>query len=182
MVAATKSITILIGLPYSGKTTIAKSLLNDDTLLIERDAYLEDVRRDPVLVQQLIEEATRIAQPISRMMPTREANAYNDALTLEYVRRVTKAIQETEKSHVIVDGTHLQPLSRSFIKAFPDARKIAIVMRTDPEDCIQRLQRAPMEIGVRSTVTPELIRKMSDVFELPTEGEGFDEITAYPSS
>ncbi len=172
----TKTIYVLIGLPFAGKTTAVQSLVTPDTLLIERDRYLEDVSRDPVLVAKLKQQALRIAKPISRLAKTHEQNAYNDALTLEYLRRVTLSIQQSPKSRIVVDGTHLQRLSRSFIQSFQDCKCIAVWIDTSPESCIERLRCATQLSGVRKTVTATMIQEMAHVFEEPTLAEGFRSI------
>jgi predicted kinase len=179
MPAVTKTIYVLIGLPFAGKTTVAASLATHDALLIERDRFLEAVQREPETVNRLRMEAAAIAEPISRFDQTIKENAYNDCLTREYVRRVTSLIQNSKAQRVVVDGTHLQPLSRSFIAAFPNAKRIAVLIQTPVEACIARLQSSPVPTGIRASVTPELIRRLSHVYEPPTLAEGFDKIELY---
>lgn len=176
MASATKTVYVLVGLPLAGKTTYTKQLARlGECLVIERDAYLENINRDPVTLEKLEQQAQAITVPVSRLHADVRRNAFNDAVTLEYVRRVIAAIKSSPASIIIVDGTHLQALSRSFVGQINDARKIAVVFTPDPELCIERLGGEVL-VGVRTTVTPELIRRMAEVFEVPTLAEGFDEI------
>ncbi len=179
MGAATKTLYVLSGLPFSGKTTIAKKLMEEnDALLIERDRFLESINTERVSRARIAERAALISEPVSKLGKTKQENAWNDALTLEYVGRVREAIAQTDKGIVVVDGTHLQPSSRSFIKDLTGWQKIAIQVRTDPETCIKRFLGAKTS-GIRSTITPDLIRRMAEVFEPPTDSEGFDEIQTF---
>ena len=178
MATATKTVYVLCGLPFSGKTTYAQTLLSaTGALLIERDAFLEEINSDAQIRERLRGEAALIQQPLSKLAPTREGNQWNDVVTHEYTRRVRATIQASRAETIVVDGTHLWPLSRMFVQLLSDCVCIAIVIDTSPEVCVQRLQASLQEVrGVRATVTPELIHKMSQVFEQPTCEEGFYEV------
>ncbi|TAK05684.1 hypothetical protein EPO33_00870 [Patescibacteria group bacterium] len=172
----TRTIYVLVGLPFSGKTTLAAQLVREnDAYLIERDRFLEDLRHDPQTRARVAEEAQSVGQPISRLASIREENARNDVLTRIYVERVRDMILATEKPVVIVDGTHLQALSRSFIRELPGWRTVAVVLPTDAEECIRRLTSS-VPTGIRSAITPDLIRRMAAVYEPPGMAEGFDEL------
>jgi len=179
MPAATKTLYVLIGLPFSGKTTIATKLMNEnDALLIERDRFLESIQNDIVTQARVAIRSRSITEPVSAIYDSKQKNIMNDALTMEYADRVREAVSKTDKRVVIVDGTHLQPLSRSFIRGLSDWHKIALFVRTDAQTCINRFQAAKTS-GIRSTITPELIKKMAEIVQQPTESEGFDEIRAF---
>lgn len=179
MAPATKTLYVLSGLPFSGKTTIAKKLMEEnDALLIERDRFLESINTEPVSRSRVALHASRIIEPVSKLGKTKQENAWNDALTLEYVGRVRELIKQTDKAVVVVDGTHLQPLSRGFIRGLDGWRKIALPVPTDAETCVTRFMGAKTS-GIRSTITPELIRSLAQVYEAPTEAEGFDEIRTF---
>lgn len=176
MESATKRIYVLVGLPFSGKSTYCKQLApQGECLLIERDTFLEEINNDPETLVRLNEEAMSIEDPVSRMSTDMHRNAFNDALTLEYCRRVVQAITQSSAPTVIVDGTHLQRLSRSFVRELRDAHMTAVVFPTDTALSIKRLQITTLN-GVRATVTPEMIQRMSEIYESPTIEEGFDEI------
>ncbi len=176
MAAATKKVIVLCGLPFSGKTTYVKQFLDEDTLLVERDRILETLNADKHLVEDIKERAKLVEHPTSTLFPTTYDNACNDLLTMAYTEHVAELIKNTTKATIIVDGTHLQPLSRSFIKNIGSVQARAVVMDTSATVCIERLQQG-IHSGLRSTVTPSLITKMAAVFEPPTTAEGFEEIT-----
>lgn len=172
---ATRVLYVLSGLPFSGKTTVAKTLLTNNALLIERDRFLEDIKSEPTTLAALSIKARAITEPVSRLGTTREANAFNDVLTAEYCDRVANAIRGSVAEVIIVDGTHLQRLSRLFICLFPKFHTVAMVVETPPEVCVARLRVTPTS-GVRSSVTPDMIQRMATVFERPTTQEGFNEV------
>ena len=175
--AVKREILVLVGLPFSGKTTRAQELMKEapGSLLIERDVFLERVGNSPQLVERLMTEAKEISEPISRLFPSLLENAYNDALSREYVRYVTELIQGSDAPRVIVDGTHLQALSRSFIQNFPEAHRVAMVIPTSVYECVSRFLCAGSPQGVRRSLTVEKIHNMQRFFELPSAGEGFEE-------
>jgi uridine kinase len=175
METATRTIYVLSGLPFSGKTTIAKSLLVDGGLLIERDRFLEEINREPETIARLQQEALMLHEPVSRLAASKLANAFNDALTREYVKRVSSTIQISSAKLIVVDGTHLQPLSRQFIRQINDTVCIALIVDRPFSLCIDRW-RSSVTQGVRSTITEDLIRRMQTVFKAPTKEEGFAEI------
>lgn len=175
METVTKTIYVLSGLPFSGKTTVAKSLLVDGGLLIERDRFLEAINREPETLKRLQQEALTITEPISRLASSKRANAFNDALTHEYVKRVISTIKNSSEQIIAVDGTHLQPLSREFVREFKDATCIALIVDRPNSLCIDRW-RATVTQGVRTTITEDLIRRMQTVFEHPIKEEGFTEV------
>lgn len=176
MVAVTKTLYVLVGLPFSGKTTYAKQLAQaGECLVIERDRFLEDMKQEPTTLERLHRDAVLITRPTSRLTHDQEKNAFNDALTLEYVQRIVEVLHSTSATTVIIDGTHLQALSRSFVRQLPDWCSIGLVFKPDLDISLERLKTTELE-GVRKTVTPELIGRMAEVFEMPTLAEGFAEI------
>ncbi len=178
MATATKQIYVLCGLPFSGKTTYVQELkqsLKGNCLIIERDAFLEQINREEETRERLRLMAKSILRPVSRLASMLEANAFNDALTQEYVQRVQRQIRDTEAAHIIIDGTHLQPLSRAFFDPHIEAKYVAIVLERDPTLCIARWEMTAV-VGVRRTITAELIRRMAEVYERPALAEGFAHI------
>lgn len=175
MDVATKELWVVVGLPFSGKTTFTKTIQPEKADVISRDAILESINHDNVLRQKLFFKAQTINQPESVLFSTTKENAWNDVVTEEYVRRVTEKVQKSEKEKVIVDGTHLSVASRRFIKNILDRKIIAIIMYTPKDVCLVRFRGAQLQ-GIRSTITEKLIERMDEVKVLPTLQEGFDEI------
>lgn len=177
-VTSSRTLFVLCGLPLSGKTTLAQTLLTEDALLISRDQILETLYREPETLLRVKEAALQIHSPASRLEETREANAFNDALTQAYVTRVTERIQTSNKPIVIVDGTHLHPLSRSFVNTFPESRTVALVFATPLAICLERRKNTRLD-GIRTTITEALLLKMHQAFIQPTHAEGFTEIRRF---
>jgi len=175
MAVPTKLLFVLIGLPFSGKSTWAEQYASDSKNIISRDEILNAINRDTGLRQYLFLEAKKIKQPVSKIYMSDEQNAWNDVVTTEYVKQVQEKIRKSLGFIVIVDGTHLSKESREFAKEIYGRKKIAVVFQTPKEKCIERWNQAPT-FGVRSTVNPELIEKMDSLRVPPEKSEGFDEI------
>lgn len=172
-----REVIVMCGLPFSGKTTLARQLMHDDALLLERDRFLEDVRESETTRGMLMMVAKNVKQPVTTYFATKEQNAWNDALTSLYVTRLSDALPKQTEGRVIVDGTHLQPLSRRFIADLDGWTKIAVVFSPDVKTSVARLAEAQAALsGVRATVTPQMIERMSAAFMRPTAEEGFDRI------
>ncbi len=78
---------------------------------------------------------------------------------------------------MIVDGTHLQVLSRSFVAdASKTMRCIAFCSNATVDECVSRFRLSQGMTGIRASLTEEKIRQMNDYLEIPTRFEGFDEI------
>ena len=192
-----RELIVLCGLPFSGKTTYARAREAEGARVISRDAIVEELLRDHTLRERLRAEAATIADPISKLYDSRIENAFNDLLTREYVRHVGEMIrridttparspstavegEKPEVREVIVDGMHLQPLSRSFVAEFPDRHRVALVFPTPVDTCIQRFATEPQS-GFRATLTPGTIRRLALVFEVPTMSEGFSSVITVKS-
>ncbi|MBP9719496.1 MAG: ATP-binding protein [Candidatus Levybacteria bacterium] len=175
MVADTKLLFVLVGLPFSGKTTWAEKYSSEFKEIISRDEILNAINRDTALRQYLFLEAKKIIEPVSQIYLSKEQNAWNDVVTSEYVKQVKEKICNSISDVVIVDGTHLSLESRKFIAEGYGRKKIAIVFETPKEVCIERWKKG-IVTGVRSTITEDLIDKMDNLRIFPQKTEGFDEV------
>lgn len=171
----TKKLFVLVGLPFSGKTTWAREFVGDSATIISRDEILEHINKDVALRARLFVQSQSIVRPESKIFDEKEKNAWNDVVTKEYVVQVIQKIQKCESDVVIVDGTHLSKASRKFVATDFGRRKIAVQISTPKDLCIGRWRQATL-IGIRSSITEELIQKMDVLRENPSESEGFDEI------
>jgi len=171
----TKKLFVLVGLPFSGKTTWAREFVADSVTIISRDEILEQINKDVVLRARLFIEVQSIIQPESKIFFEKEKNAWNDVVTKEYVRQVIQKVQKSESEVVIVDGTHLSSASRKFVEMDFGRTKIAVQISTSKDLCIERWRQA-IVTGIRSTITEELIQTMDRLREDPSKSEGFDEI------
>lgn len=173
---ATKTLIILSGLPYSGKTTLAAALQKErGGVVFSRDEIVEALLKDPVKQQIAKNLAAQITDPVSKNRDTKEGNALNDAQTILYVQEMVERIRASDAETIICDGTHLQRLSRLFVSEFPEYQRIAIAVKTPSATCVKRLLEQPAT-GFRGTLTPETIKRLEDIVEWPTTEEGFDEV------
>lgn len=160
-------IIIVCGLPFAGKTTFVSSLPDPKTVIV-RDDLLLAIYADSDRMKEIRLAASTIDQPVSRLYKNAAENAFNDALTIEYCREVSRQIRLANTETIIVDGTHLQPLSRSFRFDFPDYTVEQVVIDTPADVCIARLNEA-LELGnltgFRKTITADLIRRLAEVGE-----------------
>ncbi len=171
----TKKLFVLIGLPFSGKTTWAREFLGDSVTIISRDEILENMQKDLSIRMRLLVEAQKILVPESQMFESKEKNTWNDVGTREYIRQVQEKIRSSEENVVIVDGTHLSITSRKFVAIDFGRRKIAVQISTSKDLCLDRWRQTHTS-GIRSSITEELIQKMDALREDPSKSEGFDEI------
>ena len=190
-----KELYVLCGLPFSGKTTFARSIPHAE--IISRDAIMEQILASVELMRNAKNRAGEIINPVSRLYQTKEQNALNDAITELYTTEVQTRLQKSTSGVVIVDGLHLQPLSRAFIHSLPSTQKIAVIFTTPLEICIERFNQSfnnknlgtpqyslptptlntlTPSIQLRSTLSPAVISRLAAMFELPTLSEGFDRI------
>jgi predicted kinase len=176
-VVINRELFVLIGVPFSGKTTIAKRLCREGDLLLSRDEILEGLYQDTEVISRMKEDAKQIPFPRSRLFSTGVENAFNDLLTTAYVEIVADLFRKSGAPRVIVDGTHLQALSRSFVaEASKSMRCVAFWMNVSVDECVFRFHSSRELVGIRSTLTEKKIREMNDYLEIPTRFEGFDEI------
>lgn len=175
VVVPIKKLFVLIGLPFSGKTTWAQEFAGDSVSIIFRDKILEDMQKDVSTRMRLLIEAQKILVPESQMFDSKEKNTWNDVGTREYVRQVQEKICSSEENVVIVDGTHLSTASRKFVTRDFGRTKIAVQISTPKDFCIERWRQARTS-GIRSSITEELIQKMDALREEPEFSEGFDKI------
>ncbi len=168
-------LTVLCGLPFSGKSTYASAHAGPGVLVLSRDEIIQGLMAEPKNRARCQVRASAIERPVSTYYPDRAQNAFNDAITELYVEEIARLLRTAKESEVIVDGTHLQPASRAFVRAFPDARRTAVVFPVDPETSVARLL-ANKPQGFRGTVTDDMIWRMGDVFVPPLTEEGFNDI------
>lgn len=150
------TVTFLIGLPASGKSTW-RELSRGGQYVASSDDFIESMAKSEdktynEVFQKCIEPATKHFNHI-----------------------VSFAV--TEKKPLIVDRTNLTVKSRSRVLCrIPfDWHKVAIVFSCkDFEEWKRRLMNRPGK-----TIPVEVIQRMMKDFEAPTLAEGFDEILQY---
>lgn len=137
---------VLVGIPASGKSTLAKQLLNEKSVAISRDKIRFSMIKD------------------GEDYFSKEKEVYN-----LFVKEINEnlALGKT----VIADATHVSKSSRRKLlnRINKDVTKIALVVSTNVETCKERnSKRAGLE-----KVPNSAIDRMVSNFEYPEEEEGF---------
>lgn len=143
------TLTIMVGLPASGKSTIARRISREtDAVLLESDQHRDDVFQG------------------------RQDNKTN-ALLFEHLHKMAYLYLEN-KHDLVFDATNLSYKHRMTllkkIRGLKNVKKVAHVVMTDVETCLQR------NIGRKREVDERVIYRMRESFTMPQLYEGFDEI------
>lgn len=140
-----KKLTLMVGLPASGKSTYAKEMADDNTVVLSSDDY-----RKKLLGDENCQENNEIVFK----------TLYKDAIEL----------LESGKN-VVIDATNINMKARRRVLANFSNMKIvreAIVMATPYELCVSQ------DKARERTVGEEVIKKFLYRFEIPMSYEGFD--------
>lgn len=142
---------VMVGLPGSGKSTIAQKVKNTlrDTIIVSRD----NVR-------------------FSMINKEDQYFAKEKEVFKTYINKINQYL--SEGYNVIADATHLNAASRNkLLKNVHGYNElIAIVANTPIENCLERNSKR----SGRKKVPDETIKSMANNFHEPTLEEGFDKI------
>jgi len=137
----------LVGIPGCGKSTYAKTLENENTVVLSSDLLRKEILKD-------------------------EQSQANNSLIFETLYARARENIKNGKN-VVVDATNVVKEDRAkLLENFADldiSRK-AIVVQTPIEICIERDKNRDRTVG------EDVIFRMVESFELPSKEEGFDEI------
>ena len=152
------SITILVGLPASGKSTYVKKYLESypDVIIASSDDVIQEYA------------------DANGMNYTEAWNAYKDDADKIFKENLQNAIDE--KKTVIVDRTNLTAKARRRLLAnVPKTyNKYAVVFSVPDEELNIRLVRRAEETGKH--IPAYALENMRDIYEPPSEEEGFTSI------
>lgn len=141
------TLTLMVGLPASGKSTYAKQLENKDTIVLSSDSIRAELWGD--------ERDQRSPQVVFDTLYTRAIDALKRNI------------------NVVIDATNVTKADRAnALKPFVglDIKRRAIVINTPINICIQQNKLR------ERTVPDDVIKRFYDMYEEPTIDEGFDEI------
>ena len=160
------TLTILCGLPNSGKSTLREKMLekNPNTIVLSRDDLLEtfyvnkfdEVQTYNVMYKTLHEDKD---------------------LLKEFEAEFEKLIQDTAKidEDVIIDMTMLSLSSRrKMISKFPNHKKVCKVVMTDNKTLFDRNIKRYQE--TKKFISTVVIENMMTSFTYPVKEEGFSDI------
>lgn len=146
-------LTLLIGIPGSGKTTYANKNKKENEIILSSDTIRQELfgnessQQDNELVFNTLYSKAR-----------------------EYLQKGTD---------VIIDATNINSYYRhQTLKHFKDLniQKVAIVFDTPIKTCIQRDKKRNRTVGLA------VIEKMISRYQVPTEQEGFDKIFIFANN
>lgn len=160
-----KNLTVLIGLPCSGKSSYREELLknNPNAIVISRDDYLEKF---------FFEEMGEIMSYNNMYFTVH----HDEFLLKKFTEQFNHLLRESSKSNnVIVDMTQLSlSTRRKMLSNFEKFNKKAVVIMTDNEELFKRNRKRFEETGKKITET--IIENMMTTFAFPVLEEGFDSI------
>ena len=140
-------LTLMVGLPGSGKSTYAKSLQNDITIVLYSDAISKELWGD-------------------------ENEQKNKDIVFKTLYKRARNLLLSGKN-VIIDATNILKLDRArSLNRFADLniKRKAIIIDTPIDECIRRNQLRERKVPV------SVIREFATKYVEPTLEEGFDEI------
>ena len=159
-----KILTVLVGLPNSGKSTVREQMqeLNEHLFVVSRDDMLEDFYR----------RKTGKIDNYNKMY-----NFLHDdkELLKEFTREFEEQLNYAAKvkSDVLIDMTQLSLSSRrKMINHFPKFNKKAVVIMTDNKTLYERNDKRYEETG--KFISEKVIENMMTSFTFPVLEEGFD--------
>jgi predicted kinase len=179
-----KQVLMTIGVPFSGKSTLAKQYAAQGWEVIERDTILPQVLKSQKFLESL--RSALIDQPEG----TTEENLFKIKNQI-CIDLVSEAVQEkvltSNQDRFFYDGTNLQKASRAGILALQGygCRVSAIALPITPEELHNRME-ATFASGERQGSFNETafsdISRMLTMYEIPTYEEGFDELKMHEAN
>lgn len=161
-----KSLTVLVGLPNSGKSTLRAEMqkLNKHLFVVSRDDMLED----------FYQRKTGEIKDYNTMYRF----LHEDAVLLKEFEKEFEDLLNSiakNKSDILIDMTQLSLSSRrKMLNHFPKFHKKAIVVMTDDDTLQERNDKRYEETG--KFISKTVIENMRTSFTFPVLEEGFDEI------
>lgn len=164
-----KELITTIGLPYSGKSTLAKEYEKKGYEVIERDALLEEVLESQDFKDEVEKAPDKNTHP-------KEHFEFRQELATKLVNQ--KLLQEIESrgDKIFYDATNLQKATRAGVLALKEKgfKVSAIFLQVPIEEILKRAMKAERS-GLHKTAIdaiPIMLRITEDI----EESEGFDSI------
>ncbi len=172
-----KEIIMTIGLPYSGKSTLAKKYVEQGYFLIERDKLIKEI----VASSEFDEQVKALITPDIAENKKKIFDIKNEVATKMLNARIEAIVEREKPEKIIYDGTNLQRATR---KGVLDLKKFgykikAIALPLDEQTFIERHLKT-LTAGERQGDFNErahlLINQFIAMTENPTTDEGFDSV------
>lgn len=181
--AAWKEIVVAIGVPFSGKSTLAEQYRQAGWAVIERDPLLAEISESESFRAQVL-AALRETQPSSVEELYCVRSSIATAMLGEAVRRL---VRESAQRNIFYDGTNLEPATRAEIVALSaeGARVHALFLSPPLEQIVARAAVASVRgerAGRLNQEAMQAFRWMAPRLVPPTIEEGFATVTEINSS
>ena len=151
-------LTVLVGLPGSGKSTYLKSVLKEDDFVYSTDDYIESV-------------ANSLGKTYNDLFQShfKEANSFMNSALVEAI---------SKDYDVFWDQTNMTSKKRiSIVRKFPrsyETHCVVFELPKTPENWNELEKRLDSRIG--KIIPPTVINSMYDSYDIPSLSEGFDTI------
>lgn len=163
-----------IGLPFSGKSTLAREYAANGWTVISRDVLLADIIRTSAFREEDARLKLQIHDPAMRF------EARSDFVTQLLTIEIQRTVRENPSTQFFYDGTNLQKKTRAGILALgaEGVRVEGIYLQTPIEEILKR-ERAAHDSGERvgsfneEGHKPEALLLMMHLSEEPRLDEGF---------
>jgi len=178
-----KELVMTIGLPYSGKSTVAKDYVKKGYFLIERDILVNEILKSVKFAERVkIAVTPEIENDKKRVFDIK-----NEIATEMLNAKIADIVEKEKPEKIIYDGTNLQRGTR---KGLLDLKRFgyrvkAIVLPIDEKTFVERHVKTLMgneREGKFNERAHLLMGKFISMLEDPTEDEGFDEVEVWTPS
>ena len=173
-----KELVMTIGLPFSGKSTLAKEYAARGYSVISRDALLEKIIKSDGFSQAV---NSRIAELFATESPAELWQIKNQVALEMLTAEVNQLVITGNEQKFFYDGTNIQRVSRTGVLALREqgVKITGIVLPVPIEELLRRAETI-YKTGERDGNFNEegfagLIR-MLELAEEPQQAEGFDEL------
>jgi predicted kinase len=154
-------LTVLVGLPGSGKSTYVKSIINENTFVYSTDQFIENAAKHfGVTYNEAFADNIKAAGASMNLL-------------------LNEAIQK--RKHVIWDQTCLSAKKRrGIISRFPNSYARFCICRVPPRDDAEWAELNRRTLSREGKIIPShIIESMADTYVEPTREEGFDVVRLY---
>ncbi|PIR94637.1 hypothetical protein COT97_00030 [Candidatus Falkowbacteria bacterium CG10_big_fil_rev_8_21_14_0_10_39_11] len=173
-----KTIVTTIGLPFSGKSRLAKEYQDKGFTVISRDDELKKIIDSSRFKKQVERDLAILESPTSR-----DVFAVKNKVAIEILNeRLNDLVEHSDSQKIFYDATNLQRATRQgVINLKSDEVKVqALYLRTPLEVIIQRAiksHESGERVGQFNEGALQGLQRMYQMLEEPTPDEGFDKFT-----
>lgn len=170
-----KQVIMTVGLPFSGKSTVAEKYKKKGWKIIERDEILRQIQKSP----EYNETVSRIVEAGGLTEP-KDIFAVRNKVAPKMLGEIVRRQISEDEENIFYDGTNLQRSVREEILKIKEAENIrieALVFDLPMEQIRKNADKAREERrGEFNEGAYKNLSLMQELYEKPSKDEGFDEI------